>query len=174
DDELVAVSSPAATDVTLVGNPSLPGHTALRVIVPEEPVEESSASAEPTVTGTSGPSEPSDPPEPGTESSVTDPSAPADTGEESAAPPPGSENPPTLTDGPSDSEVTETPTPSALDEVGTMSIVLTGLVQDLAPGKNVPVTFVFANAGEITIQLPISPPNTARHDEPVHETESGH
>jgi copper(I)-binding protein len=165
DDELVAVSSPAAREVELTGDTTLPGRNALRVVVPEEPVGETSApSSEPSTTGTSSPgSESSD-------TSVTNPSPPAETGDESAEPPPGSEAPPTLTD-PSDSEVTETPS-SVPEEVGTLSVVLLDLVQDLPAGKNVPVTFVFANAGEITIQLPISPPATARHDPPATEDES--
>ncbi|MCT2582578.1 hypothetical protein [Actinophytocola gossypii] len=166
DDELVAVSSPAARDVALEGDTTLPGHNALRVVVPEEPVGETSAPS--TTTGTSSPGGSS---EPDSDTSVTNPSPPAETGDESAEPPPGSEAPPTLTDSPSDSEATETPT-NLPDEVGVLSIVLLDLVQDLPAGKNVPVTFVFANAGEITIQLPIAPPATARHDPPATEDEA--
>ena len=160
EDELVEVTSPAAGEVELIGNARVPGRMSLQVIVPDESAETSSS--QPTTTGTTVPEE-----------SITDPSPPAETGDESAAPPPDSEEPPTLSDTP-DSEATETPTDSPSEEVGTMSIVLTDLVQDLPIGRNVPVTFVFANAGEITVNLPIASPATARQDPPEAEEDSGH
>lgn len=58
-------------------------------------------------------------------------------------------------------------TETAPEEVGTMSIVLTGLTKDLAIGKNVPITFVFAEAGQITINVPIDTPEHAREDTPA-------
>jgi len=183
DDELVAVSSPIAGEVALLGNTSLPANTRLQVIVPEEPVEASSSApssepSEPSSTESSEPegsesSEPSEPTTTGTsipEESITEPSAPADTGTEET----GSESAPSPSE-PSDSEVTETPSSEpALPEVGTMSIVLVGLTQDLPSGRNFPVTFVFANAGSITIQLPIASPATARPDPTGEEEDSGH
>lgn len=168
DDELVSVSSPAARDVELIGNTRIPGRTSLQVIVPDESAETSqpttteTTETETETTGTTIPEE-----------SITEPSPPAETGEESPAPPPDSEEPPTLSDT-ADSEATETPTTSPLEEVGTMSIVLTGLVQDLPLGRNIPVTFVFANAGQITINLPVASPATARQDPPDTGDDSGH
>lgn len=164
DDELVSVSSPAAADVELSGNTSLPARTSLRVVVPDESAQASSSAqtTESPVSETSIPEE-----------SITEPSAPAETGDESAAPPPQSDEPPTLSDTP-DSEVTETPSTSPLEEVGTMSIVLLRLVQDLPIGRNVPVTFVFAEAGQVTIDLPIASPATARQDPPETEEAGGH
>lgn len=138
DDELVSVSSPAAGSVELLGDATVPGRTRLRVIVPEEPVEESSA---PAVTTTDG--------------------------AESSAPGTTSGQP-----GSSAQETTATPTSEASPEVGVMSIVLTDLVADLPIGRNVPVTFVFADAGSITIQVPIATPATARPDPTGEEDES--
>jgi copper(I)-binding protein len=167
DDELVSVSSPAAADVQLVGTTNVPGGTALKVIAPEEPVGESSAPSE-TSDATSESAPPTESSLP--DESITEPQPPADTAtgttssEESA--PPQTES--------SDSTATETPTSLAPDEIGVVSIVLTGLVQDLPMGRNVPVTFVFADAGSVTIQLPIAAPETARQDPPENEEDGEH
>jgi copper(I)-binding protein len=167
DDELVSVSSPAAADVQLVGTTSLPGGTAVKVIVPEESVGESSAPSQTSdATGEATPPTESSVPE----ESLSDPQPPGDTqtgttsSDQSA--PPQTES--------SDSTVTETPTSLAPDEVGVLNIVLTGLVQDLPMGRNVPVTFVFAEAGSVTVQLPIATPETVRQDPPEHEAEGEH
>jgi copper(I)-binding protein len=163
DDELLSVSSPAAGDHELIGDTSLPARASLRVIVPDESARESTPeTTESPVGGTSIPEE-----------SISTPNPPAETGEESAAPPPESDEPPSVSDT-ADSEATETPTSSPLEEVGMMSIVLIDLVQDLEIGRNVPVTFVFENAGRITINLPIASPATARQDPPETEEDSGH
>ncbi|MGX7825619.1 hypothetical protein ACTG9Q_11055 [Actinokineospora sp. 24-640] len=53
-------------------------------------------------------------------------------------------------------------TTSAAVELGKLDIVLTGLKEDLYPGKVYPVTFVFAKAGSITVNLPIAAPSEAR------------
>jgi copper(I)-binding protein len=142
DDELTAVSSPAAEEVELLGDVSLPGRAALQVVVPDESTPSSASSAtSPETTESSLPEE-----------SVTEPSAPAAT---------GSRNPDVSSEAPeSTPEVTGTEV--APQEVGTLSIVLTGLTADLPIGRNVPVTFVFAEAGEITLNLPIGAPATAR------------
>ncbi|OLF09217.1 copper chaperone PCu(A)C [Actinophytocola xanthii] len=167
DDELVSVSSPAATDVVLVGVTNLPAGTAIKVIEPEEPVGESSAPTQ-TSDATSESAPPTESSVP--DESITEPQPPGDTqtgttsSDESA--PPQTES--------SDSTATETPTSLAPDEIGVMSIVLTGLVQDLPIGRNVPVTFVFAEAGAVTIQLPIASPETARQDPPEDEGEGEH
>lgn len=134
-DELVSVSSPAASSVELAGNPTVPGRSALQVVVPDESEEPVSSQPETT------------------------------TDEAEASEAPGSET--------SAPETTETdPAPQ---ELGTMSIVLTGLTADLPTGRNVPVTFVFANAGQVTVNLPIAAPATAR-PEPTgtEEDEGGH
>jgi len=71
--------------------------------------------------------------------------------------PSGAESPSaTTTEAPAETEAVAPPV------VGTMSLVITGLTADLPIGKNVPVTFEFANAGKITLQLPIGAPATPR------------
>lgn len=147
DDELVSVTSPAG-EVTPTGNPAIPAGTALQVVLPEG-AESSSAT---TTTETSETSETS-------ESSETS----------------GSEAPGTETSEPSGSSstsVTSTDSQEIAPVVGSMSLVITGLSADLPYGKNVPVTFEFANAGKITIQLPIGAPATPRPEAEV--VEEGH
>lgn len=140
DDELVAVTSPAG-EVELIGNPSIPAGTSLQVVLPDE---NTSASATTT-----------------TESSETS-EAPETGGSEA---PSGSESPSatTTTESPAETEAVAPPV------VGTMSVVITGLTADLPYGKNVPVTFEFANAGKVTIQLPIGAPATPRPEAEVVE-----
>jgi copper(I)-binding protein len=143
DDELVGVTTPAG-QVELIGNPAIPAGTSLQIVLPDE---NTSASATTTSTSTSETSETSEAPEsegseaPGTETSETSGS---------------SETSATTTGSPADTEAVAPPV------VGTMSLVITGLTADLPFGKNVPVTFEFANAGTITIQLPIGAPSTPR------------
>ena len=145
DDELVSVSSPAARSVQLIGSTKLPAHSRLLVVVPEQPTGSSSAAVT-TTTGSSAPGTTTSPPETsGSGAASSSSSAPG---------------------------TTVTPTSEVQTQVGRMSIVLTDLVADLDPGKNVPVTFVFANAGSVTIQVPIDTPDTPRSDPATTEAES--
>lgn len=139
DDELVGVTSPAG-EAELIGNPAIPGGTALQIVLPDENT---------SVSATTTTSETSEAPE---------------TGESEA--PSGSESPSatTTTESPAETEAVSPPV------VGTMSVVITGLTADLPYGKNVPVTFEFANAGKITIQVPVAAPATPRPEaEPAEE-----
>jgi copper(I)-binding protein len=143
DDELVGVTSPAG-EVELIGNPAIPAGTTLQVVLPDE---NTSASETTTTTESSGTSE-----------------SPETAGSEA----PGTES--------SESEVTSTESPAETEAVappvvGTMSLVITGLSADLPYGKNVPVTFEFASAGTITLQLPIGAPATPRPEAEVIEEE---
>lgn len=52
--------------------------------------------------------------------------------------------------------------PKAVAELGKARIVLKGLNGALDPGKTYPVTFVFRDAGSVTIDLPIANPSTPR------------
>jgi copper(I)-binding protein len=135
DDELTSVSSPAAGKVELTGDTSLPSRAALRVLVPEESAP-SSASA--TTTGT--------------------PTSESSPGSTETSQPGGSSSAP----GTAASEPAVTGTELAPEVVGSLSIVLTDLTVDLMPGKNVPVTFVFAEGGSVTINVPIDNPAQAR------------
>ncbi len=142
DDVLTSVSSPAAGKVELLGDTSLPGDSALQVVVPDESTPSSASSATgPESTESSLP-----------DSSITEPSPPGATD----TPTSGSQSPAS----PTQPEVTGTEL--APQEIGTLSIVLTGLTADLPIGRNVPVTFVFEQAGEITIDVPIGSPASAR------------
>ncbi len=135
DDELTSVSSPAAGKVELIGDTTLPSRAALRVLVPEES-SSSSSSASATSTETSESS-------PGS----TETSQPG--GSSSAA-------------GAAASEPAVTGTELAPEVVGSLSIVLTDLTADLMPGRNVPITFVFAEGGSVTINVPIDNAGDAR------------
>jgi copper(I)-binding protein len=47
--------------------------------------------------------------------------------------------------------------------VGKIGLTLTGLNRDVRPGETIKVTFVFQNAGQVTLDVPIGPPaETAR------------
>jgi copper(I)-binding protein len=61
------------------------------------------------------------------------------------------------------------PAPPAPVEIGKARIVLKGLSSALFAGKTYPVTFVFRNAGSVTVQLPIANPPSAR-PEPTSES----
>jgi copper(I)-binding protein len=142
DDELVGVTSPAGR-VELIGNPSIPGGTSLQVVLPDENTSATSSSSSSEATTT--------------ESSGTSGSE-EPSGSESASA--------TSTESPAETEAVSPPV------VGTMSVVITGLTADLPYGKNVPVTFEFANAGKVTILLPVGAPATPRPE--AEAVEEGH
>jgi copper(I)-binding protein len=137
-DELVGVRSPVAGDAELIGDRDLPGGTSLAVGEPGEAAEEQAPPSSPTTTGTTPPSSPPGSPTSGPASPVS-----------------GSEQP----TGPSP---TESPRPTEPVEIGKLTVILTGLTAPVASGKTVPVTFVFRNAGSITLDLPVATPTTAR------------
>jgi copper(I)-binding protein len=138
DDKLVSVSSPAGA-VQIIGNPSVPGRSALEVVLPaKNPAASSSA------------------PETTSSAPATTSSAPATT--ESST---GSSASPESSNAVAPTSVT-VPEEVAPDVVGTISLIITKLTAALPFGKNVPVTFEFAKAGRITIQLPIAAPSTPR------------
>jgi hypothetical protein len=159
--EATALESVSSTvsenDADLLGNPTLPGRYGLHVVAPEEPPgsETTESSPESSAETTTGPSTSETP---GTETPETPP--------ETSGEPPASET--------SSSEVTATTeAPAEEPEVGTLSIVLTNLVVDLPTGRNVEVTFRFADGSEITLALPVAAPTTPREEPPADE-EGGH
>jgi copper(I)-binding protein len=143
DDELTGVSSPAG-EVEIIGDAKIPASFALQVVAPaDNPAapsssESSESSSESSVTGTS------------TSGAETTGTSTSSTGTSS-----GSSAPPQTT------TTTEEPAP---DVVGTISLVIKGLKGDLPYGKTVPVTFEFAKAGRVTVNLPVASPTTARQD----------
>ncbi|WP_235877030.1 copper chaperone PCu(A)C [Saccharopolyspora terrae] len=61
----------------------------------------------------------------------------------------------------------------------TVQITLNGLKQDITPGVTIPVTFVFAQAGQVTVQVPIGEDHNPRpeHGSPApggHQAGGGH
>lgn len=131
-DELVDVVSPVAGDAELIGDRNLPGGTSLAVGEPGAEAQAQTPSSPTTTATTPPPSSPTSPSEPATESSESSPTSAAPT---SATEP---------------------------VEIGKLTVVLTGLTAPVASGKTVPVTFVFRNAGSITVELPIAAPATPR------------
>ena len=159
DDELVRVTSPAG-QVEITGNPKIPGHSALQVVLPGDNPSASSSSESPE---SSEPSEPS-------ESESTESSA------ETTGSPSTETSSSETSSSSAETAVTTTTEEEAPDVVGTISLVITGLTGDLPFGKTVPVTFEFANAGTVTITLPVGSPATPRaegRDDDVVEGESG-
>lgn len=149
DDTLTGVTSEAG-EVEIIGNAKIPGRTALQVVLPgDNPSAQSTESSEPS------------------SSESSESSAPETTGESTESAPETSEAGST-----GESTATATSTPSATttteeeapDVVGTISLVITGLKGDLPYGKQVEVTFTFANAGEVKVTLPVGAPATARPD----------
>jgi copper(I)-binding protein len=145
DDELVSVSSSVAESVEVTGDRAL---TARRAIQVGKPGESVSGSAAVTTTTTTRSSSSSVPPSSGASGSVSGSAS-------------GSATATTTT--------TTTSTSAAPVEIGVATIVVKGFTESLSSGKTYPVTFVFRNAGSITLNLPIAAPNTAR-PEPTGES----
>jgi copper(I)-binding protein len=145
DDQLVDVSSPLATEVEVQGDRNLPAGTALAVGTPDEEADGAAPSSAATTVTPTSPTSP-------TESSVspTESQSPSAPGSSPSEPASGS------------SSVAPTTSESVPVEIGKVTLVLKGLTADIASGRTIPVTFVFANAGAITLELPIATPNTAR------------
>jgi copper(I)-binding protein len=175
DDELVDVTTPAGK-VQIIGKATIPGESALQVVRPGEnpAASESPEPSQPQTTGsaTSGaettgsevPSSAQSPSSSGSPSSSQSPSSSessvAPASDESSAPP-----------------VSTNVAQGVPDVVGTISLVITGLTGDLPFGKTVPVTFVFKNAGKVTVSLPVAAPATARaenRDSDMGRAEEGH
>lgn len=160
DDELVGVTSPAG-EVRIIGNAKIPARTALQVVLPAD--NPSAPSSEPS----SASSESSEP-----ESSSSESSSTAETTESA---PVTSET--STGAAPTSVTATLTQTEEAPDVVGMISLVITELTGDLPFGKTVPVTFEFANAGKVTVSLPVAAPSTPRaenRDAPEGEAGEGH
>lgn len=151
DDKLVDVSTPFATAIEVDGDTNLPANAALRVGKAAEDAEAalSSSSAPTTTSGSASPSSAEHP--------------------TSAAEHPTTTTAPTTSAAPSSAATSSAATSSAATpEVGQISIVLAGLTEKLYPGRTIPVTFVFAKAGTITVELPIGEPTHPRGESASH------
>jgi copper(I)-binding protein len=138
-DKLVAVSSPQfGSGAQIVGDASIPGfHAISATATAVTPVSTTS----PTATSTTG-----------TSTTGTSTTGTSTTG--------------TSTTGTSTSTTTVTTTTSAPElPVGSIRIQLVGLTVDkLLPGQTVQVTFTFANAGDLTLNVPIAATPHPRDD----------
>nr|WP_228046278.1 hypothetical protein [Saccharopolyspora sp. HNM0983] len=63
----------------------------------------------------------------------------------------------------------QTPAPASPNGQREVQITLTGFTQEIGPGVVIPVTFEFANAGPVTMQVPIGEDDAPRpeHNSPV-------
>lgn len=71
-------------------------------------------------------------------------------------------SPPSATESLTSSPSNTSQNPSATVRFDTISIVLTNLTKDVRAGVDVPVTFLFRDAGEVTLHLPIDNPPLTR------------
>lgn len=143
DDRLVSASSAVAGSVTITGDPRIAGGRTLRISGGGGSSEGAGAagSAAPSATGSVVPGATATPTT-GTPSSAARTSAAAPTATTAAT-------------------TTAVLTPAA-DGTTSASIVLSGLKQDIRAGLTYPVEFTFANAGTVTIQVPVANPSEPR------------
>lgn len=149
DDELVSVSSDAATgDAKISGSKVVVASHAL-VIGPSDSVESTSEVA-PT-------------------------SAPSSTGAPSSSGVPSSESQsPGSSSGAPSSSVAGTVTPTVgPEQVGKATVVLQGLTRPVWAGQTIKVTFVFKNAGSVTLDLPVAAPSHPGSRAPAPEKPEG-
>lgn len=66
------------------------------------------------------------------------------------------------------------PTQGHTPEEKTVVIYLDGIKQTLRPGVTIPVDFVFANAGTVTVQVPIGPDHHPRPENGAEGADEGH
>ncbi|MQA11398.1 MAG: copper chaperone PCu(A)C [Pseudonocardiaceae bacterium] len=160
DDALVAVRSPLAGGATVEGTKKLPQGESLIAVAPEgagEGTEGTHATALRTPSHASPGQSPA-PGEPAPGESAPGESAP---GESPGGSAPAGSSPAEST--PAESTPAE-PAPGGEGplERGSVRIVLTGLKADVIPGQTVPVTFVFRDAGEVSMDVPIAAATTER------------
>jgi copper(I)-binding protein len=132
DDELVSVSSDAAAGAVILGSKTIVARSSLFVTPPTAgaPVTTSPSSSAPGATSSS-------------------PATTTSSGSASASPTSTSTSTSPTSTSPS------SPTSSPSVAIGTASIVLQGLKQPVWPGQTIKVTFVFRDAGTITVDVPL-------------------
>jgi copper(I)-binding protein len=144
DDSLVSVTTEDGTQATVGGSKDIvAGHSL--VIGPDDAVE-STNEAQPTSSGAPVSSSEA-PASTGTSSTGTSSTGTSSTGTE------------TSSSGAPSASVTPTAAPAT---VGKGTVTLPALKQPLWPGQVVKVTFVFKNAGPVTVELPVAAPAHAR------------
>lgn len=139
DDSLVSVTTEDGTQATVGGSKTVVAAHSL-VIGPDDAVESTN------------------------EVQTTPPSAPSSTGTSSSSsstPTKSETNTPGSLTASSTSEVPSSgpaATPTAPEKVGQATVKLPALKQPLWPGQTIKVTFVFQNAGPVTVELPVAAP----------------
>jgi copper(I)-binding protein len=148
DDSLVSVTTEGGGQGTIGGSKEIvAGHSL--VIGPDDAVE-STNEAQPTSSG--APSSTSTPPT-ATSSTGTSSTGTSSTGTSSTG---TGTSTATATSGVPSSGPAATPT--APEVVGRGTVTLAALAQPLWPGQVLKVTFVFKNAGPVTVELPVAAP----------------
>ncbi|MEV7093486.1 hypothetical protein AB0M80_11685 [Amycolatopsis sp. NPDC051045] len=141
DDSLVSVTTEDGTQATIGGSKTVVAMHSL-VIGPDEAAE---ATNEVQPTSSAAPSSSSGTPTPT--------SAPA--GSSSATNSPGNLTATATSEVPSSGPAA---TPTAPEKIGQATVTLPALKQPLWPGQVIKVTFVFKNAGPVTVELPVAAP----------------
>jgi copper(I)-binding protein len=158
-DKLLAVTSDAASEGEITGDSVLEASSAII----GEADEHDAGSHATTTTGKPSVS--------GSPSATTTPSVPGSVSGSAAPTTTGSASPSSEHHGTSISQppTSSTKLPSSVDpsEPGVVKIVLKGLKEKLRPGETIRVTFLFQNAGEITLDVPIGATSEPRQDAPA-------
>ncbi|WP_103343610.1 hypothetical protein [Amycolatopsis sp. CA-126428] len=144
DDSLVSVTTEDGAQATIEGSKTIVAMHSL-VIGPDDAVE-STNEAQPT--SSAAPSSSGAPTSSGTP-----------TGSSSASNSPGSLTATATSEVPSSGPAA---TPTAPEKVGQAKVTLPPLKQPLWPGQVIKVTFVFQNAGPVTVELPVAAPAHAK------------
>lgn len=148
DDSLVSVTTEDGTQATIAGSKTVVAAHTL-VIGPDDAVESTN---EVQATSAGAPSAPSS-----SSSAPTSSGTPA--GSSSASNSPGNLTATATSEVPSSGPAA---TPTAPEKVGQATVTLPALKQPLWPGQVIKVTFVFQNAGPVTVELPVAAPAHAK------------
>ncbi|MCC8251678.1 hypothetical protein [Saccharothrix luteola] len=162
-DKLLGVTSEFSAPAEITGDTRLEAGSAVLA----EADQDDAGSHATTTTKSASSSAPSDSHEPsGSHASTTTTTAPSGTGSVTTT----TTGTPTSGSGTSVSSppTTGTKLPSSADptEPGVVKIVLKGLKKPLRPGETIRVTFLFVQAGEVTLELPIGATTEPRVDAP--------
>jgi copper(I)-binding protein len=170
-DKLLAVTSDAASQGEITGDSVLEASSAILGEADEHDAgnHATTTTGKPSVSGS--PSATTTPSVPGSVSGSVSGSATPTTTTGSAASGTSSASPSSEHHGTSISQppTSSTKLPSSVDpsEPGVVKIVLKGLKKKLRPGETIRVTFLFQNAGEVTLDLPIGATSEPRQDAPA-------
>ncbi|MGH3663550.1 MAG: hypothetical protein ACRDT1_12225 [Micromonosporaceae bacterium] len=158
-DALVAVKAAGFGKVVLIGSDRQPSELCREAPVRTRP-------ARPADTPPSEPAEVS--PSPGQESPATPETSPSASTEHS--PGHGPEPAPTPDEAAGSAKFTISLPPDGcalLGPNGTHQLAISELSEEISPGDEVPITFVFRNAGELTVEAPVGMPTEPADNSPM-------